>query len=159
MSKIGFEKFYRLIFAYGIHENFRDKKEEKQKGRDLGLSPEKEASYDALANNESAVEKLGDAMLKQIAIELTDLVRKNVKIDWTVRISVQAKLKVMIKRLLRKYGYPPDKTKMATDLALGQAKLYAEEWAKQESQAEPNAQIYSINIPERIAADKNKGYN
>ncbi|MBU0471124.1 MAG: DUF3387 domain-containing protein [Nanoarchaeota archaeon] len=66
---------------------------------------------------------------KQIAIELTDLVRKNTSIDWTMRSAVQSKLKVMIKRLLRKYGYPPDQEKIATDLVLEQAKLFAEEWA------------------------------
>jgi len=121
----------------------------------LGLSVEEEAFYDALANNESAVEKLGDIVLKQIAIELTDLVRKNTKIDWTVRSSVQAKLRVMIKRLLRKYGYPPDKTKMATDLVLGQAKLFAEEWAE-DGNNEQKSEIYTINIPERIAADDDK---
>lgn len=104
-------------------------REDKQRGKELGLSPEEEAFYDALADNESAIEKLGDDVLKQIATELTDLVKQNTSIDWTLRSAVQAKLKVMIKRLLRKYGYPPDKQKMATDLVLEQAKLFAEDWA------------------------------
>jgi len=102
-------------------------KEDKEKGNNLGLSPEEEAFYDALANNESAVKILGEKTLKQIASELTELIRNNTSIDWTIRKSVQAKLKVMIKRLLRKYGYPPDKQKMATELVLDQAKLLAED--------------------------------
>jgi type I restriction enzyme R subunit len=127
-------------------------REEKQKGKELGLSPEEEAFYDALSNNDSAIKILGNEVLKKIAVELTDLVRKNAKIDWTVRSSVQAKLRVMIKRLLRKYGYPPDKTKMATDLVLGQAKLFAEEWAE-EKELDSKNEIYTINVPQRIAAD------
>jgi len=102
-------------------------REEKENGKKLGLSEEEIAFYDALSDNESAVEILGEEVLKQIAIELTDLVRKNTSIDWTRRSNVQAKLRVMIKRLLKKYGYPPDKTKMATDLVLEQAKLFAED--------------------------------
>jgi len=104
-------------------------RDDKQRGVKLGLTIEEEAFYDALSDNESAVKVLGDDVLKQIAVELTDLVRKNTSIDWTRRTSVQAKLKVMIKRLLRKYGYPPDKEKIATDLVLEQAKLFAEDWA------------------------------
>ena len=102
---------------------------DKQRGEELGLSPEEEAFYDALAENKSAIKALGDRVLKQMARELTDLVRANTSIDWTMRRNVQAKLKVMIKRLLRKYGYPPDQEKVATDLVLEQAKLFAEEWA------------------------------
>lgn len=104
-------------------------REDKLRGEELGLSPEEEAFYDALADNKSAIKALGDIVLKQIARELTDLVRANTSIDWTMRSNVQAKLKVMIKRLLRKYGYPPDQEKIATDLVLEQAKLFAEDWA------------------------------
>lgn len=105
-------------------------REDKLRGEELGLSLEEEAFYDALADNESAIKTLGEEVLKQIAIELTELVRNNTSIDWTMRNNVQAKLKVMVKRLLRKYGYPPDKEKMATDLVLEQAKLFAEDWAE-----------------------------
>ena len=107
-------------------------REDKAKGEELGLSPEEEAFYDALSDNDSAKKVLGDVVLKQIASELTELVRKNTSIDWTLRTTVQAKLKVMIKRLLRKYGYPPDTEKIATDLVLEQAKLFAEDWARKE---------------------------
>ena len=109
-----------------IAKNVRD---DKAKGIELGLSLEEEAFYDALSDNDSAKKVLGDTILKQIALELTELVRKNTSIDWTLRTTVQAKLKVMIKRLLRKYGYPPDTEKMATELILEQAKLFAQEWA------------------------------
>jgi type I restriction enzyme, R subunit len=105
-------------------------REDKRRGEELGLSPEEEAFYDALADNESAIKTLGDIILRQIAVELTDMVRKNTSIDWTMRTAVQSKLKVMIKRLLRKYGYPPDQERLATDLVLEQAKLFAEDWAE-----------------------------
>ena len=108
-------------------------REDKAKGKELGLTPEEEAFYDALSNNDSAKKVLGETILKQIASELTELVRKNTSIDWTLRTTVQAKLKVMIKRLLRKYGYPPDTEKIATDLILEQAKLFAEDWAEKET--------------------------
>jgi len=104
-------------------------KEDKNRGKELGLTPEEEAFYDALDNHDGAMEVLGEDVMKQIARELTELVRKNTSIDWTLREAVQAKLRVMIKRLLRKYGYPPDKQKMATDLVLEQAKLFSEEWS------------------------------
>lgn len=104
-------------------------RDEKQRGDELGLSPEEEAFYDALSDNESAIEVLGDEILKSIARELTELVKKNTSIDWTIRSNVQAKLKVMIKRLLRKYGYPPDKEKIATYMVLEQAKSFAHQWS------------------------------
>jgi type I restriction enzyme R subunit len=109
-------------------KKFRD---EKSKGKELSLTKEEEAFYDALASNQSAVDLLGDKVLAKMAAELTRLVRENASIDWTMRQSIQAKLKVMVKRLLRKYGYPPDKQKMATDLVLEQAEGFAEVWAKQ----------------------------
>jgi type I restriction enzyme R subunit len=107
-------------------------REEKSKGKELGLSEPEEAFYDALANNESAVNELGKDLLIVIAKELTKTVRNNTSIDWTLRENVQMKLRVMIKRLLRKYGYPPDQQKVATDLVLDQAKLFANDWALEE---------------------------
>jgi len=107
-------------------------KEDKSRGKELGLTPEEEAFYDALDDHDGAMEVLGEKVMKQIARELTELVRKNTSIDWTLREAVQAKLRVMIKRLLRKYGYPPDKQKMATDLVLEQAKLFAEDWSEKD---------------------------
>lgn len=84
----------------------------------------------ALADNESARVVLGDKVLRQIAIEITEKIRKNVTIDWTLRESVQAKLRVIVKKTLRKYDYPPDKRDEATALVLEQARLIAKDWAE-----------------------------
>jgi type I restriction enzyme R subunit len=94
-----------------------------KRGEDLGLNEAELAFYDALEVNESAVQILGDEILKQIAHDLVKTVKQNVSIDWTVRESVQAKMRVMVKRILRKYGYPPDKQKEATDNILAQAEV------------------------------------
>ena len=72
---------------------------------------------------------LGDKTLHAMAKELVDTVRKNVTVDWTLRDNVQAKLRVLVKRMLRKYGYPPDKQQKATDTVLEQAKLLCKDWA------------------------------
>lgn len=106
----------------------RKLREEKGEGKKLNLNKEEEAFYDALANNDSARDILGDKVLGEIARKLTELIKQNVSVDWEIRESVQAKLKVMIKRLLREYGYPPDKEKMATALVLKQAEGFAEDW-------------------------------
>ena len=103
-------------------------RDEKDKGKDLGLTEEEVAFYDALANNESAVAELGDKTLKAMAKELVDMLRKNTTIDWTIKESVQAKLRVYIKRLLKKYHYPPDKQEGATKIVLEQAELLAKDW-------------------------------
>jgi type I restriction enzyme R subunit len=89
----------------------------------LGLSEAELAFYDALETNDSAVKVLGDDTLKIIARELVKTVRKNVTIDWTLRENVQANLRVMVKRVLKKYGYPPDKQDKATVTVLEQAQL------------------------------------
>ncbi|MCL4340118.1 MAG: type I restriction endonuclease subunit R [Thaumarchaeota archaeon] len=103
-------------------------REEQNRGKDLGLNDDELAFYDALADNESAGEVLGDATLKTIARELVEKVRKNITIDWTQRESVQAKLRLMVKKILKKYGYPPDKQERATLTVLEQAKLLGYEW-------------------------------
>ncbi|MCL4506483.1 MAG: type I restriction endonuclease subunit R [Chloroflexi bacterium] len=100
-----------------------------QRGERLNLSEDEIAFYDALEVNDSAVKVLGDETLKTIARELVDTVRNNVTIDWTVRENVRAKLRVMVKRILRKYGYPPDKQEKATQTVLEQAELIARDWA------------------------------
>ncbi len=105
-------------------------REEQNRGKDMNLSDDEIAFYDALADNRSAVEVLGDQTLRTIARELVETVRKNVTIDWTQRESVQAKLRVMIKKILKKYGYPPDKQEKATLTVLEQAKLLGYEWVK-----------------------------
>ena len=94
-----------------------------KRGKELKLSNDEIAFYDVLSNNKSAIEVLGDKTLRDLAIEVSRIIRNNASIDWTLRDSVQAKLRVLIKRLLRKYGYPPDKQIAATELVLKQAKL------------------------------------
>jgi len=104
-------------------------REASARGEVLGLSEEELAFYDALETNDSAVKVLGEPTLQKIARELADTVRKNVDIDWTVRENVRAKLRVLVRRILRKYGYPPDKQEKATITVLEQAELLSEQWA------------------------------
>jgi type I restriction enzyme R subunit len=99
-----------------------------QRGEDLGLSEYELAFYDAVANNKNAVEVLGQETLRELAIYLVETVRKNATIDWTLKESVKAKLKVMVKRALRKFGYPPDQQKLATETVLKQAEMLADYW-------------------------------
>ena len=98
------------------------------RGDRLGMTEDELAFYDALEVNDSAVKVLGDEQLREIARELVDKVKKNATIDWTVKESVRAKLKVIVKRILRKYGYPPDKQLAATETILKQAELLADAW-------------------------------
>ncbi|HDR00480.1 MAG TPA: DUF3387 domain-containing protein, partial [candidate division WOR-3 bacterium] len=99
------------------------------RGAKLKLSPEELAFYDALETNDSAVAVLGDEVLRAIAREITDVIHNNVAIDWTLKESVQARLRVLVKRVLRRHGYPPDKQKLATATVLQQAELIAKDWA------------------------------
>ena len=99
------------------------------RGVDLGLNDDEVAFYDALAANNSALEVMGKEELKVIATELVTRVRKSVTIDWTLRESARAKIKVLVKRILRKHGYPPDLQDEATKLVLQQAELLCAEWA------------------------------
>ena len=99
-----------------------------KRGEDLGLTDDEVAFYDALAANESAVEAMGDDKLKVIAAELITQVRKSVTIDWTLRESARAKIKVMVKRILNKYGYPPDLQEEAVRTVLMQAELLCADW-------------------------------
>jgi type I restriction enzyme R subunit len=85
--------------------------------------------YDALETNDSAVKVLGDETLRAIARELVETVRTNVTIDWTLRENVRAQLRVLVKRILRKHGYLPDKHEKATQTVLEQAELLSQEWA------------------------------
>ena len=103
-------------------------REESEKGAQLGLSEDEVAFYDALEVNDSAVKVLGDTTLKTIARELVDTVRRNTTIDWTVRENVRAHLRVLVKRILRKYGYPPDKQEKATKTILEQAEALSANW-------------------------------
>ena len=106
----------------------KEMREAKSRGEKLGLTEDEEAFYDALGVNDSAVKVLGDETLKTIARELVETVRRNVTIDWMIKESVRAKLRTMIKRILRKYGYPPDKQKTATLTVLEQAELLCKDW-------------------------------
>jgi len=107
----------------------RDMRDAERRGENLGLSDEELAFYDALETNDSAVKVLGDETLRTIARELVVTVRANVTIDWTVRENVRAQLRVLVKRILRKYGYPPDKQEKATQTVLEQAEVLSELWA------------------------------
>ncbi len=100
------------------------------RGEQLGLSEDELAFYDALETNDSAVKVLGDDTLRAIARELVETVRKNVTIDWTIRENVRAQLRVLVKRILRKHGYPPDKQEKATQTVLEQAEVLSEIWAR-----------------------------
>jgi len=102
------------------------------RGEKLGLTDDEIAFYDALADNESAKEILGEEVLKKIAREMTDIVKQNTSIDWKLRETVRAKLRVIVKRLLKKYGYPPDKTAIATDLVLEQAEALSGKWVEED---------------------------
>ncbi len=97
-------------------------------GREMGLTDDEKAFYDALAANDSAVTAMGDAKLKVIAAELITQVKKIVTIDWTLRESARAKIKVMVKRILNKHGYPPDLQEEAVKTVLAQAELLCAEW-------------------------------
>lgn len=101
-------------------------KEADKEGEKLGLNNDEVAFYNALEVNDSAVNVLGDETLKEIAKEIADKVRANVTIDWTIRESARAKLMVLVRRTLNKYGYPPDKQQKAIDTVLKQAELLAD---------------------------------
>ena len=107
----------------------KEMREANQRGEKLGFTDEELAFYDALEVNDSAVKVLGDETLRIIARELVETVHRNVTIDWTVKESVRAKLRTMVKRILRKYGYPPDKQEKATQTVLEQAELLCQDWA------------------------------
>lgn len=98
-------------------------------GERLGLNSDEMAFYDALATNESAVRQLGDETLKKIAVELTQKLRASVTVDWSVRETVRARLRVMVKTLLKRYKYPPDRQDDATETVLKQAESLSAEWS------------------------------
>ena len=96
----------------------------------LGLNPDEVAFYDALASNESAVRELGDETLKKIAVEITDKLRKSTTVDWQVRESVRAKLRILVRRTLQRYKYPPDKAPAAIELIMEQAEALSNHWTR-----------------------------
>ena len=104
----------------------KDVKAAQQRGEELGLEPYEIAFYDALAQNDSARDVMGHDQLRDLAIALVIKIRKTAAIDWNLKESVRNRMKVMVKRLLRKYGYPPDMQALAIELVLEQAKVYTE---------------------------------
>lgn len=123
----------RLIEAAQIIEELieiaKEMKQAKSRGEDLGLNEDEDAFYDALAENGSAKDVLGDDQLRQIARELVQAVKGSTTIDWTVKEGVRAKIRVTVKRILRKYGYPPDLEEKATQTVLEQAEILSENWS------------------------------
>jgi len=107
----------------------KEMREANKRGEELKLSEDELAFYDALEVNDSAVKVLGDDTLKDIARELVKSVHENATIDWTMKENVRAKLRVMVRRILRRYGYPPDKQEKATQTVLEQAEVIAKDWA------------------------------
>jgi type I restriction enzyme R subunit len=108
----------------------KDIRDSDKEAESLGLSADEIAFYDALVQNGSAKEVMGDKKLRDLAHILVKRVRKNVSVDWTLRASAQALLRREVKRALREYGYPPDESKIATELVLEQATLFGNEWDK-----------------------------
>jgi len=109
----------------------KDFKVAMDRGEEMGLNDAELAFYDSLETNDSAVMELGDETLKSIARDLVKAVRNSVTIDWTRKDSVKAKIRSMVKRILRKYDYPPDKQEQATQTVLQQAELLCGDWAEQ----------------------------
>ena len=107
----------------------KDMRAANKRGEDLNLTDDEIAFYDALEVNDSAVAVLGDENLRMIARELVSALHANTSIDWTFKESVRAKIRVLVKRILRKYGYPPDKQEKATQTVLEQAEMLCADWA------------------------------
>ena len=99
------------------------------RGEELGLTEEELAFYDALETNDSAVKILGDDILRAIAQELVETIRNNITVDWTLRESVRANMRIKVRQVLNKHGYPPDKQPKAIQTVIQQAELLSEEWA------------------------------
>jgi len=128
MLEVAIRKYQnRLVETARVIEELitlaKEMREAQERGENLGLSEEETAFYEALEVNDSAVKVLGDETLKKIARELADTVHRNTTIDWTIRESIRAKLRVLVKRVLRKYGYPPDMQEKATQTVIEQAEL------------------------------------
>lgn len=129
----------------------REMRVAKERGQELGLTDAELAFYDALETNDSAVKVLGDETLRKIARELTDTVRKNTGIDWTVKETARANLRRLVRRILRKYGYPPDKSEKATQTVLQQAVQLGFDFAE-EAEAPSVSEVVQI-APFEIVPD------
>jgi type I restriction enzyme R subunit len=113
----------------------KDMREAQKRGEKLGLNEDEVAFYDALEVNDCAVKVLGDDILKTIAHELVAAVRRNVSVDWTVRENARAHIRVVVRRILRRYGYPPDKQEKATQTVLEQAEVLCKDFIEKEAAA------------------------
>jgi len=108
----------------------KDIRKAQTRGQELGLTNDEVAFYDALAENQSARDVMGDEQLRFLAQELVDRVKQNVTIDWQVRENARAQIRVLVKRILRKHGYPPDMQQRATELVLEQTEVLCQEWVE-----------------------------
>lgn len=111
----------------------KDIRASRQRGEEQGLSEDEIAFYDALSENEDAIQVMGDDKLKLIAHELLMSLRENVSVDWAHRESARARMRVLVKRILRKYGYPPDLQDIAVQTVLQQAEALSSSWSMGES--------------------------
>ncbi len=121
-------------------------READKRGEDLGLTEDEVAFYDALEVNDSAVKVLGDETLRMIARELVQMIRHDVTIDWTIKETVQAKIRRDVKRILRKYGYPPDKQEKATQTVVEQATLLCKDWAETLTSEEGKSDLFFSDV-------------
>jgi len=108
----------------------KDFKKSMNRGEELGLNLDELAFYDALEQNEASVRELGDAILKTIAQELAKQLRKSTTVDWAIREAVRAKLRILVKRILKRYKYPPDQQEEAVRMVMKQAEVLSEEWSR-----------------------------
>lgn len=133
-------------------------REEQKRGEKLGVSEEEVAFYDALVDHDGVREVMGDEKLMVIARELVESIKNSVTIDWTMRENVQAQMRVRVKKILRRYGYPPDKQQKATDTVLEQAKLLCKDWAELQEAEKTAFEQYMIpeSRPMAVAEKKEK---
>ena len=132
MLEDAIKRYYnKIITAAEVIEELialsRDIRQMDKKPREMGLSDFEYAFYTAIASNDSARQVMAKEKLRELAVVLFERVRENASIDWTIKESVKAKLKVIVKRTLRQFGYPPDMQKLATETVLKQAEMIAEE--------------------------------
>jgi type I restriction enzyme R subunit len=111
----------------------KEMRDARNRGKDLGLDDNEVAFYDALCVNESAVRELGNEELKKIARELVHELKKSTTVDWTIRESVQAELRIKVKNTLRHHNYPPDLEEKATTTVLEQAEVLCSDWAGEQT--------------------------
>ena len=149
-------RLHLLSTAEIIEELIRIAREVKaadKRGEALGLNEDELAFYDALETSDSAVSVLGDEQLRKIARELAEKIKRNATIDWTVKESVRAKLMVLVRRTLTKYGYPPDKQEKAIQIVMKQAESLANIWTEPAVAYETNSYY-----KQSVAAEDNSKY-